>query len=73
MEWEEMFAGKFFISDLGVVQKIVLTDGQVSLMQYTAWAPVTSSDKHQIVEISCNLEHLMKKYDIPPERVCTVA
>ena len=73
MELEEMFAGKFFISDLGTVQKIALADGQMSLMQYAAWAPVADEAKHQIVEISCSLEHLMQKYNVPPERVCTVA
>ncbi len=73
MKWEEVFAGKCFISDLGAVEKIELGHGQVSLMQYAAWAPVDGGTKHQIVEISCNLDHLMEKYDIPPERICTVA
>lgn len=73
MEWEKMFSGKYFISDLGTAQMVKSDDGQVSLMQYAAWAPIEDGAKHQIVAISCDLDLLMQKYDIPPERVCTVA
>lgn len=73
MEWEKLFSGKYFISDLGTAQMVKSDDGQVSLMQYAAWAPIEDGTKHQIVAISCDLDLLMQKYDIPPERVCTVA
>lgn len=73
MKWEELFFGKCFISDLGDEQ-VVENDNkeQIVLGRYAAWAPISGCKNHQIVEISDNLEELMKKYNIPQDRVCVL-
>lgn len=70
MKWEELFSNKCFISDLGEDQ-VVNNGGEEILMgRYAVWSPTVGGKNHQIVEISSDLEMLMKKYDIPQDRVC---
>lgn len=73
MKWEELFLGKCFISDLGEEQ-LVENDNkeQIVLGRYAAWAPISGCKNHQIVEISDDLATLMKKYNIPQDRVCVL-
>lgn len=68
MEWQELFSGKFFISDLGEDQQKETDDGCV-ISRYAAWAPVGGKN-HQIVEISDDISILMDKYKVPQDRVC---
>lgn len=74
MNWEEMFSGKCFISDLGEEQLIRNgEDAEITLGRYAAWAPFPEGKNHQIVEVGNDLEELMKKYHIPQDRVCILA
>lgn len=71
MKWEEMFLGKCFISDLGEEQVVENNNKEKILLgRYAAWAPISGCKNHQIVEISDDLAALMKKYNIPQDRVC---
>ncbi len=73
MKWEEMFSGKFFISDLGEDQVVESADnGKILLGRYAAWAPISGCKNHQIVEISNDLSVLTDKYNIPPDRICVL-
>lgn len=73
MNWEKMFCGKCFISDLGDEQ-VVENGGkeEIVLGRYAAWSPMPGGKSHQIVEISSDLEMLMEKYQIPQDRVCVL-
>lgn len=72
MEWEKLFSGKYFISDLGEKQVVEGKNGEMILNRYAAWAPMQGGKNHQIVEISDDPESLMKKYNIPEEHICTL-
>ncbi|MCH5258741.1 MAG: hypothetical protein J1F18_03250 [Lachnospiraceae bacterium] len=73
MKWEEMFAGKCFISDLGDKHSEESGDESASLERYAAWAPLKGGKSHQIVEVGSDLKMLMEKYNVPLERVCVLA
>lgn len=70
MEWEKLFSGKYFISDLGEEQTVDGNNGKIILNRYAAWAPIPGAKNHQIVEISDKPETLMKKYNVPEENIC---
>lgn len=72
MEWDRLFSGKNFITDLGETQEAEVGGESVVVAQYAAWAPVAGSKGHQIVEIGDDLPMLMEKYHIPADRVCTL-
>lgn len=69
MDWQETFSGKNFISDLGENQRVENSGEEITLSRYAAWTPIGNKN-HQIVEISDNLQLLMKKYSVTQERVC---
>lgn len=69
MNWQDTFSGKNFISDLGGEQKVENSDKEITLSRYAAWVPI-GEKKHQIVEISDDLQMLMEKYSVPQDRVC---
>ncbi len=72
MKIEELFKGVVFISDLGETQTIQRNDKEITLGQYAVWAPISGTSRHQIVEVSDDLDYLMKKYDISKDNVCTL-
>ena len=72
MEWHELFADKYFISNLGEEQTVEIGNKETVLAQYAAWAPMVGNRSHQIVEISNDLNLLMEKYRIPADRICTL-
>lgn len=73
MNWEKLFSGKCFISDLGEEQLIKNEEGKEFILgRYAIWAPFPEAKNHQIVEVGNDLEALMKKYNIPSDRVCTL-
>ena len=71
MDWNSLMHMNFFITNLGVVPENQIVDG-VKMGRYAVWAPITNSDRHQIVEVSDNLEALMQKYHVSNDRICTV-
>ena len=70
MKLEELFEGVIFISDLGETQTIRQNDKEITFGQYAVWAPISGTSRHQIVEVSDDLNYLMKKYDISKDNVC---
>lgn len=72
-DWNELMNGKAFITDLGVGKTSVINGEEVDVGQYAVWSPVTNSPGHQVIEVSSDLEALMRKYSILEERVCRLA
>lgn len=72
MEWEEMFSGKSFITDLGEKQSAEKDGNEIELGQYAVWLPFKGASRHKIVEVGEDLSELMKKYNISSERVCVL-
>ncbi|MCM1299881.1 MAG: hypothetical protein NC203_08495 [Firmicutes bacterium] len=72
MEWEKIFSGKCFITDLGEEQQVESEGKSMALGQYAVWAPFQGNSHHQIVEVGENLQELMSKYEIPEDRVCVL-
>ncbi len=70
MKWEEMFSGKFFITDLGENQEAEKDGEKIELGRYAVWAPFEGSTNHQIVEVGEDLSALKGKYNIPEDRIC---
>ncbi len=74
MKWEEMFAGRFFISDLGSSQDVTDENNNlIALGRYAVWSPMTNASNHMIVEVGDNLGSLMAKYNISSDYVCILA
>lgn len=73
MKLEEVFAGVLFISDLGETQTVQNNGEEISIGQYAVWAPISGTTRHQIVEVSDNLDYLMEKYNIPKDNICRLA
>lgn len=70
MKLEEMFAGVLFISDLGESQTVQRDEEEITFGQYAVWAPISGTTRHQIVEVSENLNYLMEKYNISKDNIC---
>lgn len=70
MEWEEIFSGKCFITDLGEKQQVEQEGEKIEFGQYAVWAPFEGDSHHKIVEVGEDLQALMSRYHIPPDRVC---
>lgn len=73
MKLEEVFAGVLFISDLGETQTVQNNGEEISIGQYAVWAPISGTTRHQIVEVSDNLDYLMEKYNISKDNICRLA
>lgn len=71
-EWNELFSGKVFISDLGAPSETEIDGKSVTVGRYAVWSPVSNCDRHQVIEVGDNLEALVKKYNVPAERICVV-
>lgn len=69
---EELFKGKFFISDLGVAPEVEIDGKNMRMGRYAVWAP-TADGQHMIVEVSGDLKQLAEKYDIPQDSVLAFA
>lgn len=71
MDWNRYMHTKFFITDLGTISE-EQTEGIMKTGRYAVWAPIANSDRHQIVEVSDDLEILVGKYHITGDRICTL-
>lgn len=72
-KWSELMKNKLFITDMGVCATSVIGGSEVTVGRYAVWSPVKNSTGHQAIEVSDDLESLMKKYSVPEERVCRLA
>lgn len=70
-EWEAKNKGKCFISDIGESKSVAMAGCKSLLGRYAVWMP-DEENGHQVVEMSDNIEQLMRKYEVPQERVYVV-
>jgi hypothetical protein len=75
-EWAEITANKPFIMDLGfqpgTVQRST-SEEPLPLGQFAAFLPIPNQARHQIVEVSQDVEYLKRKYGVPEDHVLRVA
>lgn len=65
MDWSDLTAGKRFITDLG--EETLQTE---SGRRYAVWLPGgQEGGKHQIAEVSNNLQELQDKYGVEAEYI----
>lgn len=67
-EWTRVTANKVFISDLGENQMAEIAGVKTEIGRFAVWAPVPKGN-HNVVEVGSDVTVLMKKYDVPQERV----
>lgn len=71
-QWDELMQGKLFITDLGENRHAEIDGMDTVVGRYAVWAPIRNADRHQIIEVGCELLPLAEKYHIPHERICTI-
>lgn len=59
-EWEKHTKGRMFISDLG---QSMAAPG-LKMSRYAVWKPNEEGEKHQIVEVSADINYLKRKYHL---------
>lgn len=67
--WDKLIRHKPYITDLGKNCTMDFHMIHAVVGRYIVWLPMASGDRHFIAEEGNDLEELMKKYDIPQERV----
>ncbi|MFR0913097.1 MAG: hypothetical protein ACLSF6_10345 [Evtepia gabavorous] len=72
-QWEAMMGGKTFITDLGEERHAEINGVDTVVGRYAVWSPIRNASRHQIVEVGCDLQALVEKYQIPDSRVCVLA
>ncbi|MFQ9412009.1 MAG: hypothetical protein ACLR1T_14580 [Evtepia gabavorous] len=73
-QWEAMMGGKTFITDLGEERHAEINGVDTCGGPVRAWwSPIRNASRHQIVEVGCDLQALVEKYQIPDSRVCVLA
>ena len=75
VQWNELTSGKPFITDLGdSIQNLNGVNETIKgeIGRYAAFMPVPGQKRHQIVEISKDLEFLILKYGVSRELVFVV-
>ena len=68
-EWMKLTRDKVFISDLGKDRTAEIGGRETVVGRYAVWAPAPDGNRHRVVEVGCDCAELMKKYDVPEERV----
>lgn len=70
MTWETLTTGKSFITDLMQFGDLKSLEGN----RFAVWKPnLDDNAKHHIVELGCDIESLMEKYQIEREYVFCIA
>lgn len=72
MDWETLFAGRFFITDLGENHTADIQGKKQELGRYAVWCPNREGKGHTVIEVSANLTEMMKKYHITEDCVCII-
>lgn len=68
-DWEQYTKGKIFISDLSAAHTLP----GLSIASFAVWQPTKELDKHQIVEVSNDLNYLKDKYHVEEPYVFRIA
>ena len=65
--WKKLVGNRAFISDLGKSHEAEI--GETIVGRYAVWVPVEGSERHQVIEVSDDLDALQQKYGVPIELV----
>lgn len=68
-KWEKLIKNKAYITDLGKNCTMEFHTVHAVIGRYIVWMPKPNSDRHFIAEEGNDLEELMRKHDIPLQRV----
>jgi hypothetical protein len=68
-DWKILVGNQTFISDLGAHQTAEVHGERTRLGRYAVWSPVSNANRHQVIEVGEDLDALMRKYQVPKERV----
>ena len=68
-KWDILIRHKPYITDLGKNCTMEFHMIHAVVGRYIVWLPMAGVDRHFIAEEGNDLEELMKKYDIPFERI----
>lgn len=68
-QWDILIRHKPYITDLGKNCTMKLHMIHAIVGRYIVWQPIPNSDRHFIAEEGNDLEELMKKYNVPQERI----
>ncbi|MDY3617641.1 hypothetical protein [Agathobaculum sp.] len=72
-KWEDLFAGKLFITDIGESLHTVVNGKEVDLGRYAVFSPNKGHPGHQAIEVGSDVKLLAQKYGITEERICVLA
>ena len=67
--WKKLFGNRAFISDLGKSHEAEIGGTKTIVGRYAVWVPVEGSERHQVIEVSDDLDALQQKYGVPIELV----
>ena len=70
--WDALFEGKLFITDIGENASILLNGQSKELGRYAVFSPNKDQPGHQAIEVGSDLEMLIKKYNISADCICVV-
>jgi len=75
LEWTQLTKGRPFIADLGYKPDVltpIASGPPMELGRFAAFLPLPSQDRHQIVEVSQDVEYLKQKYGVSDDGVFRV-
>jgi len=70
--WNELFAGKVFITDIGATLTAEVNEKTTEVGRYAVFSPNKDQDGHQIIEVGDNVEALCKKYKVKSDCICSI-
>ena len=68
-DWDKLVKNKAYITDLGKNCTMEFHTVHAVVGRYIVWVPKPNSNRHFIAEEGNNLEELMERYDVPPQRI----
>ncbi len=68
-DWEKLIRNKPYITDMGKNCTVEFHMIHAVVGRYIVWLPIVNADRHFIAEEGNNLEELMERYSVPPERI----
>lgn len=71
--WEELFEGKLFITDIGEALHTVVNGKEVSLGRYAVFSPNKGQPGHQAIEVGADVDVLARKYGISADCICVLS
>ncbi len=72
MQLDELFKGKYFITDLKASREVESNGEKIFLGRYGVWIPSVAGDRHIIIEVGDDLGYLKNKYNIEEDGICVL-